>query len=122
MSDESERRRYTRVDFDTAATLVQADTVFHTKVIDISLNGVLLETPNNYQLRTDMSADISIFLSEDTEVQMKVQMVHSGSDCLGFRCTSIDVESASHLRRLIELNIDDANAAERVIDELLNNH
>ncbi|WP_096085460.1 PilZ domain-containing protein [Agaribacterium haliotis] len=122
MSDSSERRRFTRVNFDTAATLAQGESVSHTQLVDISLKGVLLKTPANYELRADQGVDISIFLNKETEIQMKVELVHSSNRYLGFHCVSLDVESASHLRRLIELNIDDAGAADRVLDELLFSH
>lgn len=122
MMTESERRRFTRVQFDTAATLIQGDTLFHTHVVDISLKGVLLETPEDYTMRADCPAVISIFLGDEVELQMKVVLVHSGSRVLGFNCTSIDMESVGHLRRLIELNMDDSNATERVLEELMQEH
>lgn len=120
MSHEGERRRFTRVSFDTAATLAQSGSISHTHVLDISLNGVLLETPKDYEIRSDQTADISIFLSENIEIQMNVRLVHSSSQFLGFQCESVDTESVSHLRRLIELNMDDPNAPERVLEELIN--
>ena len=122
MPKENERRRFTRVRFDTAATLVQGESLFHTHVLDISINGVLLETPEDYSVRTDLPAYISIFLNDNAEIQMRVSMVHSSSNYLGFHCESIDVESIGHLRRLIELNVDDPNASERILDELVLPH
>lgn len=115
----NERRRFTRVRFDTAATLSQADTTFHTYVIDISLSGVLLETPDHYSLRTGIPTYLSICLSEAVEIQMQVTLAHSSNNFLGFHCKSIDMESIAHLRRLIELNMDEPNAAERVLEELV---
>lgn len=123
MSDtEQERRRFSRIKFDTAATLVQNEKVFHTHVLDISLNGLLLETPDDYEIRTDQSADISILLGDEAEIQMAVKLVHSSTKLLGFRCESIDMESIAHLRRLVELNLDDPKASDRVLSELLQAH
>jgi hypothetical protein len=123
MSDNGhERRRFSRIQFDTAATLVQNEKVFHTNVLDISLNGLLLETPENYEIRADQSADVSILLGDDAEIQMAVKLVHSGSNMLGFRCESIDMESIAHLRRLVELNLDDPSASDRVLSELIQAH
>ncbi len=122
MSDNDERRRFTRVQFDTAATLAQKESVFHTHVLDISLNGVLLETPQNYKIDANQHAEIVIFLNESTEIQMTVSLAHSTSKYLGFHCESIDVDSIAHLRRLIELNIDLPNASERILDELIEPH
>lgn len=122
MTSNEERRRFTRIRFNTAATLVQQDNVLHTHVLDISLNGVLLEPPENFDVRADLPASISIFLSETVEIQMRVQLVHSSNAFLGFHCEGIDVESAGHLRRLIELNMDDEDAPERVLEEMIQPH
>lgn len=121
-SEGSERRRFSRVSFDTAASIAQGDSVFHTHVLDISINGILVDTPENYDIRADKHVDISIILTEGAEILMRAIMVHSSSKFLGFQCESIDMESVSHLRRLIELNLEDANASERVLSELVLPH
>jgi len=122
MSDHDERRRFTRVRFDTAATLTQGETVIHTHILDISLNGVLLETPDNYKIDATQSAYISIFLTESTEIQMTVKLVHSTNTYLGFHCESIDLDSIGHLRRLVELNTSVPDAHERILEELVESH
>lgn len=119
MSDSNERRRFTRVSFDTVATLAQRDSVFHAHVLDISLNGVLLETPENYKIDVSQPAEILIFLNENTEIRMTVMLAHSTDKYLGFHCKSMDIDSISHLRRLIELNTSEPNAPERILDELI---
>jgi len=119
MTSTDERRRFTRVKFDTAATVAQGSNAYHAQVLDISLNGVLLKTPEDYELRADLPSHISIFLSEDTEIQMQVTLAHSSNRYLGFHCESVDMDSIVHLRRLIELNMDDERAAERVLEEMV---
>jgi len=122
MPNQDERRRFTRVQFDTAATLAQGQNVIHTHILDISVNGVLLETPENYQIDAKQPAHVSIFLNEETEIQMTVSLAHTTDKYLGFHCDSIDVDSISHLRRLVELNTNVVNAHERILDELLESH
>lgn len=119
MTPTDERRRFTRVKFDTAATIAQGESAYHTHVLDISVNGVLLKTPDDYSLRADLPLYISIFLSDDIEIQMQVTLAHSSNSFLGFHCESIGMDSVGHLRRLIELNIDDPNASERVLEEMV---
>ena len=114
-----ERRRFTRVNFDTGITITQDKAVYHTYLIDISINGLLVETPPDYALKADRPVLTSILLGDDVEIQMEVVLVHSSSKLLGFRCENIDVESMGHLRRLLELNIDDPDASDRVLCELL---
>ena len=50
---------------------------------------------------------------------MTAQVVHQTLEQLHLSCVNIDIDSISHLRRLIELNIGDATAAERELSELL---
>lgn len=114
-----ERRRYTRVEFNADVILKQKAREFQSHIVDLSLNGILLETPENYEIRADIPAEVCIALADDTLIHMWVSLVRSSSDVLGFRCDTIDVESIMHLRRLIELNIDDPHASERVLSELV---
>lgn len=119
---DAERRRFTRVNFDTSTKIIQDELCFEAHLLDISLNGLLVETPKNYVLRSDLDVSIIIHLSDDTRISIVAQLVHSSNEALGFKCESIDVESVGHLRRLLELNINDPRAAERVLAELLLPH
>lgn len=114
-----ERRQFSRINFDADVSLTQEGRSFSAQLLDISLNGVLLSTPRQYQLRTDMPCTLSIALADSAIIQMQVTLVHSSSSFLGFHCTSIDMDSIIHLRRLIEVNLDDPQASERVLSELL---
>lgn len=117
-----ERRKFTRIQFNTTATITQNDNIFDAHVIDISLNGLLVETPKRYTLRSDLSADIIVTLSDDTQITMTAKFIHSSNDTLGFQCESIDLESMGHLRRLLELNMSNPHATERLLAELLQSH
>lgn len=118
----TERRQFSRVEFDAAVTISQDEKLYHSQLLDISLNGVLISTPNAYHIRTDMPCTLSVQLAEDTAIIMQVALIHSSSQVLGFHCTSIDMDSIIHLRRLIEINLNDPHAPERVLAELLKRH
>jgi hypothetical protein len=119
MESSNERRQFSRVGFAAEAELIQEGNLVHAELIDISLNGLLVRTPQEYEFRTDIPCCVQIRLSDDTVIQMQVALVHSGSQCLGFHCTSIDMDSIIHLRRLIEINLNDPGAAERILAELV---
>ncbi len=119
MTDQ-ERRRYSRVDFNTSATLTQKGEVCEAELLDISLNGLLIKTPQHYRIDVAEPMHVVINLAEDATIDMKVSLAHSSHEQLGFRCDSIDIDSIAHLRRLVELNLPDEQAAERVLSELLN--
>jgi hypothetical protein len=114
-----DRRQFTRVGFNAAVTLLQEGSRVEAELLDISLNGLLVRTPQDYAFRTDMPCCVQMALNDDSQIQMQVALVHSGSKHLGFHCTSIDMDSIIHLRRLIELNMDDPAASERVLAELI---
>lgn len=119
MSDLPDRRRYTRVDFNTLVQLIQGDQVYPVELIDLSLKGLLVKPPEHYKIDATQPLQVKIALADDATIQMKVSLAHSGNDMLGFTCQAIDLDSIAHLRRLVELNIGDTDAAERVLAELL---
>lgn len=121
MSSHEERRHYTRVNFASEAQIVQDDRHYDVKVIDISLNGILIESPEDYTLKTEQVVLIQVQLAGDINIEMRSKLVHNSNDLLGLQCISVDMESMSHLRRLMELNLEDPNAPERVLDELIAN-
>ncbi|WP_053981619.1 PilZ domain-containing protein [Marinagarivorans algicola] len=118
-SQQEERRQYSRVTFEAQAIISQGNKSFITELIDISLNGLLAKTPEHYHLRSDMPCSVKIILSPELAISMQAALVHSSHRALGLHCTSIDMDSITHLRKLIESNIEDPHASERVLSELV---
>ena len=119
MTEHRERRRFSRVNFSTPITLLQGDQQWHGKLVDISLKGVLVEMPAAASYDKHISLTANIPLSNQASIDMILQPAHQENDLLGLECISIDMESIGHLRRLIELNLDDPSAAERELTELI---
>ncbi len=121
MNDDTseEKRRFTRVDFD-ATTTVSDNSGGHwlTQLIDISLNGVLLERPDAWQGNIDDAYKIEVQLNNDITIAMNVTVAHIEKTQVGFRCEHIDFDSISHLRRLMELNLGDATSINRELSML----
>ena len=114
-----ERRRFSRIDFDARVEIAQGDKNWQAQLLDISLKGLLLAKMGPYQLQPTTSILVKIILSDQTSIAMSAQVVHQTLEQLHLACVTIDIDSISHLRRLIELNIGDATAAERELSELL---
>jgi hypothetical protein len=114
-----DRRQFTRIEFEADVTMAQENRSYQVQLQDISVNGVLVTTPTDYHIRTDIPCTVQVKLSENAIITMLGVLVHSSSKVLGFRCDNIDMESIVHLRRLVEINLDDPNASERVLAELL---
>ena len=62
---------------------------------------------------------MDIQLSHDVHVQMDVHLAHDDHQQLGFECENIELESVTHLRRLIELNLADEEELERELAALI---
>ena len=122
MSTSSERRHYTRVPFCTTCKLNQGQHSVVVDLIDISLNGALTSKPSSVSAIEDGTAQLHIELDNNALITMDVELAHQEEHTLGFHCFNLDMESASHLRRLIELNIGVENASDRVLEELLQGH
>ncbi len=113
-----ERRRFKRVDFKSNVELSQSGQNWQTEVIDISLKGLLIGVglPASFDVNKPIVA--KILLSDLTVIAMDTMVAHQTEEHIGLSCLSIDVESIRHLRRLITLNIGDADASEREILEM----
>jgi hypothetical protein len=116
--EDTERRRYSRIAFDMEATLTQARQIYPLQLLDISLKGVLAKVEQAKAIDGG-PASLCISLADKSQIRMAVVLVRRDEQYLGFRSTRIEVESAARLRRLLELNLNISNAAERVIDELV---
>jgi hypothetical protein len=55
-----------------------------------------------------------------TSIRMEVTIVHHMANYYGLVCREIDLDSVTHLRRLVELNLGDEAMAEREFALLTN--
>ena len=122
MIDLKERRRFSRVTFNTPVTLQQGDTPWQAELVDISLKGFLVEGPAPGDWNAALPVVAHIKLSEQMTISMNAHIVHREAYQTGLSCDTIDLESITHLRRLIELNLGDPAAAERELTELITSH
>ncbi len=116
-----EHRRFSRIMFSSDAKLLCNEQIFSTEVLDLSLKGALVKRPDGWNVTSGTSVQLQFQLNDSELVlQMETIVAHSHQDTLGLRCEKIDIESASHLRRLLELNIGDADLLSRELSELSN--
>ncbi|WP_372875040.1 PilZ domain-containing protein [Pseudomonas sp.] len=119
MSDTSnERRRFQRIAFDAPTEIIQGERRWAVGLHDVSLKGLLVKRPPQWDGDPNQSFDASIQLAEDARMQMEVVLTRSHGELLGFVCRHIDLDSISHLRRLVELNLGDETLLERELAAL----
>ncbi len=108
-----ERRRFTRIPFEASVHLSSRKGDWTGKLLDISLKGVLITRPHHWKQQPGERFLLEVLAPGNAfEIRMDATVAHTEDDEVGFRCEGIDLDSMTHLRRLIELNTGD--------EELLN--
>ncbi|OZY84409.1 PilZ domain-containing protein [Cellvibrio mixtus] len=121
-TDDSERRKFSRILFDAHVELAQGEFHWRASLLDISLKGLLLQQQLPAEVDAHTPILVKILLSDNTTIAMSVTVAHQHHNQTGLVCSSIDIDSVSHLRRLIELNLGDSTAAERELSELISDY
>jgi len=122
MSSHDERRRFHRIAFDATTHLHQDGRTWDVHLLDLSLNGLLVERPAQWNADTTRPFEAVIELSDKARVVMQVELRHEESNHLGFACETIDVDSMTHLHRLVELNLADREEMMREWQALIDGH
>lgn len=108
-----EQRRFTRVPFDAKAVLVKDGREWPCDLIDLSLKGALIHKPTTWSGQAGEDYQLTLMLNEDVSIRMDVSVAHVEDNHVGLYCKDIDLDSITHLRRLVELNLGDAGLLER---------
>lgn len=116
MSDE--RRRFRRIPFDAPVKLYQDHWQTYAQLLDISLRGLLVLQPDTWnQADSAQPMLVSIELSALEHIHMETRLAFVREGLLGLECTHLDLDSTSHLKRLIMLNLGE-DALERELAAL----
>ena len=114
-----DKRRFTRIFFSTPVLLEVAGEQCATSLIDISLKGALVAANSKLDQYLGENCSIKFELQgSDVEIEMIGNIVHMERNSVGIACEKIDIESVTHLRRLIELNVGNADLLDRDLDSL----
>jgi hypothetical protein len=113
-----ERRRFKRIPFDASTELRQGEHRWPVTLLDLSLKGLLVGKPAAWHADAEAPFSADIHLADDALVTMELRLAHDEEHQLGFKCEHIDLDSITHLRRVIELNLGDPAALERELGEL----
>ncbi|MDH5394671.1 MAG: PilZ domain-containing protein [Gammaproteobacteria bacterium] len=118
----TEQRHFTRIPFNTIATVIHSRTAqkFNAELIDISLKGLLIAKPDNWSFHNGDHFTVHIQLAKnEIEINLAVIAVHSENNHIGLKTEHMDLDSATHLHRLVELNLGDESLLERELSELV---
>ncbi len=117
---DDERRRFSRISFHRPADLDVRIAQGTCEVLDVSLKGALVEVPFGFPANAGQPCTLVIHLDAGgDEIRMEGEIVHREGSQAGVRCVEIDLDSISHLRRLVELNVGDEEVLHRELSALV---
>lgn len=119
MNKTAERRNFWRAVFHSPVQLGTGSSHVEARLLDISLKGALLETGEPWHGKPGEECRLDLELAPGTTITMHCAVMHVEGSHVGLRCTSIDVDSITHLRRLVELNSGDPALLEREFGSLI---
>ncbi len=115
-----DKRHFSRINFDTNIRLVGAKGSWSCHLNDISLKGASITIPTGWTAKVGDRFLVELSMSgSETIIHMEVSMMHIEGEHAGFRCEHIDLDSISHLRRLVELNLGDSDILNRELSDLI---
>jgi len=114
------RRNFHRIFFDAPVTVSHDDQSHHCQLEDLSLNGALLRKSPDWKARQGDEVQLTISLENQAVIiKMDATVMHIEQNKVGLQKTHIDMDSISHLRRLVELNLGDSDMLHRDLEHLV---
>lgn len=118
-SPSHERRRFWRANFHSGARLLTDGEECTVQIEDLSLRGALVTLPDGVSVKPDERCRLQVQLAAGVVIMLWGRVAHLKDRHLGIRGESMDLDSVTHLRRLIELNVGDPVLLEEEISFLL---
>lgn len=117
------RRQFTRILFSINAEIEIEEKKYPVSIHDISLNGALVTAIDSGQSLKGKLGILHFLLSDqESAVTMNIAVVHVEDDETGLQCNAIDIDSVTHLRRLVELNLGDSEQLNKELSQLSRLH
>jgi hypothetical protein len=111
----NEHRRTHRVGFDCLVEFESGEFRHVCELFDISLQGALIGNCSGATPPAGLPCKLIISLDEENERQiiMEGTIAHKIENRVGIRCEAIDLDSMTHLRKLLEFKLGDSLLANR---------
>lgn len=114
-----ERRHFWRAAFDAPVRLIDAHGSSEAHLLDLSLKGALVEVGAGWPVQKGGHCQLHLKLGADAVINMWTTATHIEGQKVGLHCDRIDLDSITHLRRLVALNAGDSNLLDRELHELV---
>lgn len=117
--NKDEKRNFSRIVLNAPVFISQNDGAWESNLLDISLNGILVEKPEDWQIDDQGLFELEINLSEsDVQICMRGKIAHTEESVIGFQCLHIDFDSICRLKKLVLLNLGSESVLERELSAL----
>ncbi|MCK5152765.1 MAG: PilZ domain-containing protein [Spirochaetales bacterium] len=117
------KRYYKRINFHVEAAAKIDDKVFTGELYDIALKGALIKMNKKLMPSSGKKCHVMLKLPYSIiTLEFEAKIVHQKDTFLGFRFEGADVDSITHLRRLLVLNTGDEEGIDRELISWLNNN
>lgn len=123
----SERRKFSRINYQGHCSLVldnvskQRD--FDASLVDISFNGALVSiSPTDINLENEVLHLHLNLEGSDIKLLLNGIISHQHDQLLGIKFTTIDIDSMTHLKCIIEYNIGSDEDMHREFEQLIEQH
>ncbi len=107
MGGTDRNRHYSRVKWRSRAIVTARSTEIRGPVLNISLNGVLVETERDLEPHAPCNVRIPLGGDPEQAILASGHVVRREEKGLAIRFEAMDVDSAAHLRQLTTLNSED---------------
>lgn len=109
---EQERRNFSRIEYNAKVLIEQGEHKSVGSVIELSLNGVLVDSKS--RLDKSQPVDVQIIIDEfSPAIHLKAKIVHHEDQQYGLKTLEIDIDSMLQLRTIISMHNDDPDEIHR---------
>lgn len=104
-------RHFRRIPFAAEVTLKAEQETYMGQLLDVALKGAMIGTDTALPFELGAKCSLCIVLpGTPISLEFQAELVHSEELCYGFKFISENLETLTHLRKMIELNTGDAEA------------
>ena len=119
MSDYTpERRQYSRVAINLPVEVQQGGSVWHQRLIDLSLGGAATDQPALWDAQYNEPFTLVIHISDSSQLELHAYHQHVEAGRLGFSVEHVDRRNIAPLRALLEQHINDITVLEQELQTL----
>ena len=114
-----QRRRFSRIRFRTGARFSAGGAQRACEVLDLSMKGALIGLAADATTPVGAPCVLEVALAgSDAVIRMDCAVAHAEDGRIGVVWSEIDLDSLTHLRRLVELNLGDPALLKRELAAL----